>query len=233
MQAILHAIERAGRSHRAGGGSPTVDEMSRIHAYLEKSIGDSAGNKPQPYWMTRAVLHEVGARVDQQVLATGLLELLATVEMVLPDLRNCRHGIQAFDKKVGDRRVRVAGQGDDSHSGDYLLLIDAGGSDQYVNVGPEPAYAVGSVVIDLDGDDAVQWVGVPGPGAGVLDTCGLFLCRVRHAHGERHDRRSSEGTGCGWGRSSQAAGFMILPMNRIAPVSRCRMSTMKGRLAWK
>lgn len=173
VQAILRAIERAGLNHRSGGGSPTTDDMLRIHAYLEKSLNDS-GSKPQPHWMTRAVLHEVGARVDRQALATGLLELLATVEAVLPDLGRCRHAARQMDKTVSDRRVRVAGLDDDRHSGDYLLLIDLGGNDRYENVGPSPAYAAVSVIIDLDGDDEVLWDSVPGPGSGVLGT-GLWI----------------------------------------------------------
>jgi hypothetical protein len=72
-------------------------------------------------------------------------------------------------------RVRVAGKQNDSHEGEFLLLIDLAGNDSYDNVGATLEAGYVSIILDLDGDDVVTWgTEAAGPGSGTLGT-GLWI----------------------------------------------------------
>jgi len=164
---LLQAAVHARQVHAASGGAPSTDELALIRDHLANSIS-FMGEDPQMHWLTRSAYHDIGARVDMPALAAGIIRLLAVTEGILPLLGKSSSPTRPIEWETPDGRVRIAGRGNDRHTGEYLLLIDLGGDDRYDNVGYTPEPGKVSLVIDLDGNDTVRWESVPGPGAGIL-----------------------------------------------------------------
>jgi len=161
---ILSAIDQAQQLYRHAGGEPTVEELEAVHDHLVGSISYQ-GLEIDPRLLMPEAYHVMGARIELGDIAKAMLRLLATVETVLPELREVISPGMSLEWDTPLGRVRVAGSGDDHHSGAYALLLDLGGNDVYQDVGQLGSI---SVVIDLQGNDTILWEEMPGPGAGLL-----------------------------------------------------------------
>jgi hypothetical protein len=177
LRRLLHAAITAEEAYRAMGIGPSREEWRAIRKHLAGIVREREPKPPDNRWLIPEAYHEMGQRTNLPALASVLIQLQSAVERSLPDLRQAAAAeplIQfpvTWNTPLG--KVRVAGAGPDRHEGEYLLLIDLGGNDVYENVGPDiarldksPRHV--SVVIDLSGDDTVNWGKTPGPGAGVM-----------------------------------------------------------------
>jgi hypothetical protein len=75
--------------------------------------------------------HSAGARQDLNALVSALVRLLAAMERSLPELPQARPTELTGEWLTSLGKIKVAGSGDDTHTGEFLLLIDLGGNDTY------------------------------------------------------------------------------------------------------
>jgi len=191
LRRLLSALDQAQHTWQRAGGQPTDKELAALHEHLTGSVSYT-GLKLDPRRMILETYHVVGARVKHAELTTAVLQLLAAAESVLPELREITAPGKTLEWNTPLGRVRIAGDGDDHHSGSYALLIDLGGDDVYEDVGQELEPGRVSLVIDLKGNDSVRWKERPGPGAGLLGVS-VWL----DAHGNDSYTGSNMGMGVG------------------------------------
>ena len=166
VRRLLAAMAAAGEDFRRAGGVPATAELEAIRPHLLRSI-HYEGEEIDPRLLMVEAYHAAGARIKLAEMGAALVRLMAVVEEMLPGLRNAALS-QTVEWVTPLGRVRLAGKGDDRHSGAFALLIDLGGNDTYEEVGQAVEPGRVSVVIDLGGDDTVRWRERPGPGAGLL-----------------------------------------------------------------
>jgi hypothetical protein len=173
LRTILTELVALRQAWNEYGGAPSDEEMASIRAHLDGLVTYS-GSMPEPYMLTPAAYHKIGSRINLKKLVSSHLKLLATIESVLPEIAGSDevNGILDWSTPLG--LVRVAGKQNDIHEGSFLLLIDLGGDDAYLNVGTSLSPGSLSVVVDMDGNDKVRWDSASGPGSGVLGM-GLWL----------------------------------------------------------
>jgi len=188
---LLSGMEQARLDWRSGGGEPTGAELAAIGDHLASSVSYD-GLEIDPRLLMPDTYHAMGARVRQSAFGAALVRLLAVVDSALPRLGEVVAPPRAVEWDTPLGRVRIAGRGDDHHSGAYALLIDLGGDDLYREVGQALEPGRISVVIDVGGNDTVRWDALPGPGSGVLGI-GVWL------DGGGNDRYSGSNLGLGAG----------------------------------
>ena len=190
VRRLLAAMAAASEDFRWAGGVPATAELEAIRPHLLRSI-HYEGEEIDPRLLMVEAYHAVGARIKLAEMGAALVRLMAVVEEMLPGLRNVALS-QTVEWMTPLGRVRLAGKGDDRHSGAFALLIDLGGNDTYEEVGQSVEPGRVSVVIDLGGNDTVRWRERPGPGAGLLGI-GLWL----DEGGNDHYSGSNMGLGAG------------------------------------
>lgn len=170
LRLLLYEEGLAHQEYLKAGGDPTPQELAALGAHLATAIRNKEPRPEEQRWLIPGEYHRIGARIDLAGMAAALLRLQKAVELALPDLRQAATAPPKLpiEWQTPLGRVRVAGSGDDKHSGDYLLLIDLGGDDVYVNVARPSVPGNVSVVIDLSGNDTVTWEKTAGPGAGIF-----------------------------------------------------------------
>ena len=188
---LCSAIAQARAAWNEAGGQPTDDEIRSLRDHLE-GLGTSRSDGPDAYRLILDPYHRIGARVDNAKLLAALLQIARAAESAMPALRQAVVGAGPRDWKTPMGVIRISGTGDDRHEGHFLLLIDLGGDDTYVNVGPRLEPGNIAVTIDLKGSDRVQWDGGIGPGAGTLGIGAWF-----DAEGNDSYRGGSNGLGTG------------------------------------
>lgn len=174
LQTIYNETVRSEKTWEEHAGKPSREELQSILPHLNKLL-DYTGQDPDTYRILPESYHNAGARLDNGPLLSSALKLFMTIEKELSVLAqtDAIDGLTDWETPYG--RVRLAGTGDDHHEGSFLLLIDLGGNDTYNNVGGlSDSPGASSVVIDIEGDDRINWSGIPGPGSGILGT-GLWL----------------------------------------------------------
>jgi hypothetical protein len=147
-------------------GDPTGEELSILQGLIVDTL-EYQGEDPNKYRPLNKVYHKVGARQKLERLAVALVRLLVAVEHGLPALQQTS-SVAEGEWMTPLGRVKVAGAGDNKHSGEYRLLIDLGGNDSYENVAAPLEPGSVSIIIDLAGNDSVHWDRAAGPGAGLL-----------------------------------------------------------------
>lgn len=108
-----------------------------------------------------AWLHEAGAKIDLGRLAKSWLlsfgGLPAWLRQLPPDAFP-NDAPKVLETSYG--RIAIGTAGDDVYTGDYVILIDPGGDDRYVNcrigAGLGPGYGGFSLFADLGGDDVYE-----------------------------------------------------------------------------
>ncbi|MCK4952022.1 MAG: hypothetical protein KAS48_09395 [Gammaproteobacteria bacterium] len=149
-------------------GNPGSVELEAIKAHLANAISSVSRDKEERRFTVDAY-HQIGIKTDIDELATLLMQVLSVVEETLPILTKGSTQLETIDLETSLGRVRIAGTGDDVHTGDFLLLIELGGNDVYENVGSSSVHPGNmAIVLDITGDDRVYWKDTPGPGAGVM-----------------------------------------------------------------
>jgi hypothetical protein len=167
LLSILAAIAEVRHAWNVYGGQPTSREIKRIDSHLRQSISYS-GNDIEAFQLSLQTYHQIGGRTNIGALSQAVLRLFRILEETVPQLAatGLAGGILEWNTPLG--LVRIAGEEDHSHHGNFLLLIDTGGNDHYEEAGPALSPGNVSVVIDLAGNDQVSWKESFGPGSGVL-----------------------------------------------------------------
>ncbi len=167
LHLIFSGILQVQQIYQGAGGKPGTRELAALQDHLQASVS-YGGPELDPRRLMPTAYHAIGERIELEGLATAVVQLLAVVEEVLPRLRDIIPPDAALEWSTPLGRVRIAGGGNDHHSGAYALLIDLGGDDVYQDVGQPLEPGRISVVIDLAGNDTVRWEKSAGPGAGLL-----------------------------------------------------------------
>ncbi|MEE8429244.1 MAG: hypothetical protein V3S33_07065 [Gammaproteobacteria bacterium] len=199
LRQLLYGAVKAQQAYRNAGGNPTTQEIQAVRDHLA-TIVSSVTTDPRERRLTMTEYHDIGKRIDIAGLSAGLLGLLAAAEQALSGLGQAPPDTLPMEWETPLGNVRISGTGDDVHTGDFLLLIDLGGNDTYEEVGAVIARPGNvTVVIDLAGDDHIQWRRAAGPGAGILGI-GLWIDM------QGDDRY--EGTNVGLGAGLLGAGLL-------------------------
>jgi hypothetical protein len=167
LRVLMYEAALASKIWTQHSGNPSSEELLPIQAHIATTL-TSYGKDPAPHRLLLDNYHSTGARQNLGGLASGLVRAIAAVEHSLPALQQAAPEIITGEWLTPMGKIKVAGTGDDTHTGDFLLLIDLGGNDTYHNVARAIEPGNTSIIIDLDGNDTIQWNGVQGPGAGLL-----------------------------------------------------------------
>ncbi|HYQ72177.1 MAG TPA: hypothetical protein VET88_09655 [Gammaproteobacteria bacterium] len=173
LRRISAEIARATTGWKNYGGQPTEDELELMYPRIS-SLQNPDWATNGSYDITPDIFSQVGERVSISGLTGSLLGLLAVIEANLPHLARATPLDKPLDWETPYGLVRIAGQNSDAHEGTFLLLIDLGGDDTYTNVVPSKIPGNVLAVIDLEGNDKVNWHGTAGPGSGILGI-GIWL----------------------------------------------------------
>lgn len=144
----------------------SASELDRLY---EKSLGyigeDTTLTIDDRYFVEDAI-----ARIEFPLLYAGAEDLALVLDSILPVIDNARSSLPAFSFETPYGAVAVGSPGNDSYSGNYLLLIEPGGDDTYQRAGANPdANHPLSIVIDLGGKDVYSNSSVaPALAAGLL-----------------------------------------------------------------
>ena len=134
LRVLLLEAAMARQDYRDAGGNPNSGEMALMRDRISAAISTVAPHYSD-YWLAPDVYHRTGSRVNLPLFAAALVRLLAAVEATLPDLHRAVPVVSTREWDTPLGRIRIAGAGNDHHSGDFLLLIDLGGDDVYEDVG--------------------------------------------------------------------------------------------------
>ncbi|MFQ5643682.1 MAG: hypothetical protein ACE5FQ_08280 [Thiogranum sp.] len=167
LRTLLHEAVIARQAWGNAYGNPLPEELLPLQDLIVSML-KYRGKDPNEYRLLNDAYHELGARQNPDALAKALVGILTVVEHSLPALQQTMPVAMEGEWLTPLGRVKVAGMGDDTHSGEFLLLIDPGGNDIYEDVGSVPEPGRISIVIDLQGNDVVRWDEAPGPGTGLL-----------------------------------------------------------------
>ncbi len=173
LQTISLEIVKVRQAWDRYGGQPDAADLEAINAHLTRSIAYTGTDK-EAFLIDQKPYYSIGARVNISELASALLRLFAVIESVLPELAKVGPIADTLQWDTPLGLIRIAGDQSDRHEGEFLLLIDLGGDDTYVDVGSALRPGDVSVIIDLGGNDKVSWKDMPGPGSGVFGM-GLWL----------------------------------------------------------
>lgn len=189
VRTLIGEALQARRAWLHNSGDPAPEELDPILAHIQETL-TATGTDLDPHRLLPDAYHEAGARLHLNGLNSALIRLLAAARHSLPALQQGDIAAlsASWDTPLG--RVLIAGSGDDTHTGDFLLLIDPGGNDTYRDVTNRIEPGNVSIVIDLAGNDTVEWQRVAGPGTGILGT-GLWL----DLSGDDSYRGNSQGLG--------------------------------------
>jgi hypothetical protein len=190
LRTLVYEAVMARRAWEDASGNPTGAEVSTVQGLVVDTL-EYRGKNPNKYRPLDNSYHAIGARQKLDGLARALVNLLAVVEYSLPALRQSS-SIAEGEWLTPLGKVKVAGAGDDRHSGEYLLLVDPGGNDNYENVAAPLGPGSVSIIIDLAGNDSVRWDRSAGPGSGLLGL-GIWVDLA----GDDHYAGGSLGLGAG------------------------------------
>ncbi len=187
-----------------------VEDQARLR---EKAVGyfgdDTSGDDTSLSAEDVYFVEESIGKVEYPLFYAGIQDLAVVLDSVVPFLDSARESLPRWEFDTPYGTVKIAGDGDDEYSGDYLLLIETGGddyyeraganpdashplsvvidlagSDEYINPSHEPAIAAGvlgaGIVVDWDGDDRYESNGV-GQGGGLFGL-GLLYDRQGSDH---------------------------------------------------
>jgi hypothetical protein len=191
LRVLMYEAALAGRAWKQAGGSPSGEDLLPIQEHIATTL-TSYGKDLAPHRLLLDNFHRTGARQNLDTLASGLVRAIAAVEHSLPALQLAAPDSIAGEWLTPMGKIKVAGTGDDTHTGDFLLLIDLGGNDTYHNVAQKIEPGNVSIIIDLAGNDTIQWDGARGPGAGLLGVS-LWIDMA----GDDHYRGDNMGLGVG------------------------------------
>ncbi len=166
LRNLLHAEVIARQAWLDASGDPNGEALQALPDLLKDTL-EYHGKNPDKFRFLNKAWHRAGANQKLDRVATAMTGLLAVVEHNLPVLQRMS-SVAGGEWMTPLGKVKVAGTGDDRHTGEYRLLIDLGGNDHYENVTAPLAVGNVSIVIDLAGDDSVHWDAAAGPGAGLL-----------------------------------------------------------------
>jgi hypothetical protein len=185
LRLLIFEIIVAHKAWLDSGGNPTPEELSAIQQHIATTLM-SRDTDPDPHRLLLDAYHSVGARQNLKALASAPVRLLAAIERSLPALQQAGPTELTGEWLTPMGKIKVAGTGDDTHTSEFALLIDPGGNDTYRDVAAAIEPGRISVVIDLAGDDTVNWDKVQGPGAGLLGI-GLWLDLAGNDHYSGHN----------------------------------------------
>ena len=191
LRILMYEAALASKAWARASGKPSREELVPIQKHIATTL-TSYGKIPGPHRLLLDDYHSTGARQDLGALASGLVRLVAAVEYSLPALQQAIPDGITGEWLTTMGKIKVAGTSDDTHTGDFLLLIDLGGNDTYQNVARTINPGNISIIIDLDGNDSVKWEGVQGPAAGLLGM-GLWIDMA----GDDHYSGDNMGPGVG------------------------------------
>jgi len=156
-----------------------------------------ADEEEDPAYVTR--IETLLDRVDWPVLNAGSMLLTLAADRARRTLTDPRVTLAAlpfdFTVETPAGRVVIAGVGDNTHTGDALLILDLGGNDFYENAAATGGAAAGaSITLDLAGFDVYHNANeaVPGLGAGLL---GYGILMDQEGNDEYETRFGGEGFG--------------------------------------
>ena len=98
-------------------------------------------------------------KVDFKYLSAGFMDLCFILQYVLGSIKNYSGEDISFDTKYG--KVFLGGKKENVYKGDYLLLVDYGGDDEYIEVGVAKEELPISIIVDFSGND--RYRGEKGP----------------------------------------------------------------------
>lgn len=191
LRVLIHEAALSRQNWIQASGNPSSEELRPIQEHIATTL-TSYGNTPAPHRLLLDNYHNTGARQDLGKLASGLVRLVAAAEHSLPALQQATPDSIIAEWLTPMGKIKVSGTGDDTHTGDFFLLIDLGGNDTYDNVAQAVEPGNTSIVIDLGGNDIVEWKGTQGPGSGLLGTA-LWI----DMRGNDHYRGDNMGPGAG------------------------------------
>ncbi len=165
IRLLLESISRANNQWNQIFSDIKPDSLITIQQYLKKSniyrgANSSAHDLPQ-------TCHQLGDNINLASLASTLVTLFSQIENFLsnpsgfPDTAT-----RDWQTPLGI--IRIAGTENNTHEGDFLMILDRGGDDTYINVSRPLATGNSLVVLDLAGNDTVTWDVASGPGSGIL-----------------------------------------------------------------
>lgn len=191
IRQLSEAADLARSVYQASGPRLTQAEYQSLRESLESAF-EYHGSDPAVHRFMEPAYHTAGSRIDLSLLAGVALELLTALDQAGVMLLESGLEETAIERMTPFGAVRIAGRGDDRHTGQYFLLIDLGGNDLYEDVrGPDNPGQI-SIVIDVAGNDTIRWHAVSGPGAGNLGI-GLWMDMA----GEDVYRGNNLGVGAG------------------------------------
>jgi hypothetical protein len=167
LREILAEIVQVRKAWDRIGGQPTAEELELIRDHLKRILVYD-GTDPDVTSLIPETYHQIGQRIELTSFMSALLQLFSAIETALPELAQADSNIESMEWQTPLGLVRISGAGSDRHEGGFLVLVDLGGDDTYVNVGTDPKPGNVSVVIDMDGNDRVTWRDLPGPGSGLF-----------------------------------------------------------------
>ena len=174
-------------------------QRKRIGLQLEALVA-SRVDSGTGRWLASEELQAFGADYPVDAVASQSRDLLAFIESNLEVLLQETGSLAGSEWDTPYGKVAIAGHEANRHHGAYLLLIDAGGDDDYDALVQPPVPGNVSLVIDVEGDDHVSWQSVAGPGAGILGS-GIWLDLAGNDH--------YEGANFGLGASLFGSGILI------------------------
>jgi hypothetical protein len=140
-------------------------EWAVFEPLLRKKLG-SLGSGESDRWLTDKIFQTIGARLDLQETAASLAEITLAAESLLSFAPHESWPSGEWPTPLG--RLRIGTSGPDRYSGEYFIIIDPGGDDNYHDVAAPIRPGSVLVVADLAGNDTVRWQTEAGPGAGIL-----------------------------------------------------------------
>ena len=191
LRVLIYEATLASRVWVQASGNPSREELLPVQEHIATTL-TSYGKDPAPHRLLLDNYHSTGARQNLDALASGLVRVIAAVENSLSALQRAAPDSITGEWLTPMGIIKVAGTGDDTHTGDFLLLVDLGGNDTYHNVAQKIEPGNISIIIDLNGNDSVQWDGVQGPGVGLLGI-GLWMDMA----GDDHYQGDNMGLGVG------------------------------------
>ncbi len=115
------------------------------------------------YGISNREMEEIIEKVDFKYLSAGFMDLCFVLQYVIQGIKDYSGADIFFETKYG--KCFIGGKGKNTYKGKYLLLIDYGGNDEYIDAGVAGRKNPISIIIDFSGDD--KYIGEKGPATAI------------------------------------------------------------------